>query len=130
MIRSSFRSSVQYHGTQLTLAMSPVQALANGRAFVFGASAAAIMQMFVFTPAFAGLTGVATQVCAWAPTVGAIGTALAFIVFIAGLAMIAVGSRDGFGRTIWAVLGAVALFGATGLFQALTAGTCGQASTG
>ena len=128
MIRSSsFKSSVQYHGAQLTLAMSTSQALANGRAFIFGAAAASVFLMFLSSPAFA-VTNIATVVCGWAPTVGAIGTALAFIVFIAGLTMIAVGSRDGFGRTIWAVLGAVALFGATGLFTALTAGSCGQAS--
>jgi len=128
MIRSSsLRSSVQFHGTQLTLAMSPSQALANGRAFIFGAASASVFLLFLGSPAFA-VTNIATVVCGWAPTVGAIGTALAFIVFIAGLTMIAVGSRDGFGRTIWAVLGAVALFGATGLFTALTAGSCGQAS--
>jgi len=117
------------HHLTAQFAAAATQATANRKAFLFGALLAATVQMFVLTPAFAGLTGVATQVCAWAPTVGAIGTALAFIVFIAGLTMIAVGSKDGFGRTIWAILGAVALFGATGLFQALTAGTCGQAST-
>lgn len=128
MIRSSsLRSSVQYQGAQLTLAISPAQASANGRAFIFGASAAAITLMLLGNPVFA-VTNIATVVCGWAPTVGAIGTALAFIVFIAGLAMIAVGSKQGFGRTIWAILGAVALFGATGLFTALTAGSCGQAS--
>jgi len=130
MIRSASLKSAQLVGTRFNLAVSPEQALANWRSFVLGATVAAVVQMFVFTTAFAGLTGVATQVCAWAPTVGSIGTALAFIVFIAGIAMIAVGSKQGFGRTIWAILGAVALFGATGLFQALTAGTCGQASAG
>lgn len=128
MVRSASFRSAQRLGTQLALAVSPEQALVSWRAFTFGATLAAVFQMFVASSAFAGLTGVATQVCAWAPTVGAIGTALAFIVFIAGIAMIAVGSKQGFGRTIWAILGAVALFGATGLFQALTAGQCGQPS--
>lgn len=128
MIRSSsLRSSVQFHGTQLTLAMSPAQALANWRAVVFGAAAAAIFLLFLGSPAFA-VTNIAQVVCGWAPTVGAIGTALAFIVFIAGLAMIAVGSKQGFGRTIWAILGAVALFGAVNLFTALTTGNCGDPS--
>ncbi len=125
MIRNSF-SSVQYRGAQLAVALSP-RALQNWRAFICGATAAAMFLLILGSPAFA-VTSIATVVCGWAPTVGAIGTALAFIVFIAGLAMIAVGSQQGFGRTIWAILGAVALFGATGLFNALTAGTCGQAS--
>ena len=128
MIRSSsLKSSVQFHGTQLTVALSLTQALANGRAFVFGASAAAMFLLFLGSPAFA-VTNIAQVVCGWAPTVGAIGTALAFIVFIAGLAMIAVGSKQGFGRTIWAILGAVALFGAVNLFTALTTGQCGDPS--
>lgn len=128
MIRStSFRSSVQVRSGQLALAMTPAQALANWRAFVFGASVAAIALMFVGSPAFA-ITNIAQVVCGWAPTVGAIGTALAFIVFIAGIAMIAVGSKQGFGRTIWAILGAVALFGAATLFTTLTTGNCGDPS--
>lgn len=128
MIRStSFRSSVQVRSGQLAIAMTPAQALANWRAFVFGASVAAIFLMFMGSPAFA-VTNIAQVVCGWAPTVGAIGTALAFIVFIAGLAMIAVGSKQGFGRTIWAILGAVALFGAVNLFTTLTTGNCGDPS--
>ena len=125
MIRNSHRSA-QHHGAQLAAALSP-RALQNWRALIFGATAAAMFLLILGSPAFA-VTAIATVVCGWAPTIGAIGTALAFIVFIAGLAMIAVGSKQGFGRTIWAILGAVALFGATGLFNALTAGTCGQAS--
>ena len=125
MIRKSF-SSVQYRGAQLALALSP-RASQNWRAFIFGVMVAATLILFSGSPAFA-VTNIATVVCGWAPTVGAIGTALAFIVFIGGLAMIAVGSKQGFGRTIWAILGAVALFGATGLFQALTAGNCGDPS--
>ena len=123
----SIRSSVRHRGAQLTLAVLPAQALANGRAFVFGVTVAAISMMVSGSPAFA-LTNIATVVCGWAPTVGAIGTALAFIVFIGGLAYISIGNREGQGKTMWAVLGAVALFGAVGLFSALTGGTCGQAS--
>lgn len=128
MIRStSLRSAVQYHVGELALAMSPRQALANWRAFIFGATVAAIFLMFMGSPALA-ITNIAQVVCGWAPEVGAIGTALAFIVFIAGIAMIAVGSKQGFGRTIWAILGAVALFGAVNLFTTLTTGNCGDPS--
>ena len=128
MIRStSFRSAVQYRGGELALATLPSQALANGRAFIFGATASAIFLMVMGSPALA-ITNIATVVCGWAPTVGAIGTALAFIVFIGGFTLIAVGNREGQGKTIWAVIGSVALFGAVGLFSALTGGTCGQAS--
>ena len=128
MIRSSsLKSSVQLHKARLTVALSSGQALANGRAFVFGASTATIFLLLLGSPAFA-LTNIATVVCGWAPTVGAIGTALAFVVFIGGLAYISIGNREGQGKTMWAVLGAVALFGAVGLFTALTGGTCGQAS--
>ena len=128
MIRSSsLRSSMQFRGAQLKLALSPTQALANGRAFVIGASAAAMFLMFLGSPVFA-VTNIATVVCGWAPTIGTVGTALAFIVFLAGLAMIAVGSKQGFGRTIWAILGAVALFTGVQLFGTLTGGACGQAS--
>ena len=128
MIRStSFRSAVQYRGGELALAISPSQALANGRAFIFGATASAIFLMVMGSPALA-ITNIATVVCGWAPTIGTVGTALAFIVFLAGLAMIAVGSKQGFGRTIWAILGAVALFAGVQLFGALTGGACGQAS--
>lgn len=128
MIRSSsFKSSVQRRKVKLTVALSSGQALANGRAFVFGTSTATIFLLLLGSPVFA-LTNIATVVCGWAPTVGAIGTALAFVVFIGGWTLIAIGNRDGQGKTMWAVLGAVALFGAVGLFTALTGGTCGQAS--
>ena len=128
MIRStSFRSAVQYRGGELALATLPSQALSNGRAFIFGATASAIFVMVMGSPALA-ITNIATVVCGWAPTIGTVGTALAFIVFLAGLAMIAVGSKQGFGRTIWAILGAVALFAGVQLFGALTGGACGQAS--
>ena len=128
MIRStSFRSAVQYRGGELALATLPSQALANGRAFICGATASAIFSMVMGSPALA-ITNIATVVCGWAPTIGTVGTALAFIVFLAGLAMIAVGSKQGFGRTIWAILGAVALFAGVQLFGALTGGACGQAS--
>ena len=128
MIRStSFRSAVQYRKGEFALAISPGQALANGRAFIFGATASAIFLMVMGSPALA-ITNIATVVCGWAPTIGTVGTALAFIVFLAGLAMIAVGSKQGFGRTIWAILGAVALFAGVQLFGALTGGACGQAS--
>ena len=128
MIRStSFRSVVQYRGGELALATLPSQALANGRAFIFGATASAIFLMVMGSPALA-ITNIATVVCGWAPTIGTVGTALAFIVFLAGLAMIAVGSKQGFGRTIWAILGAVALFTGVQLFGTLTGGACGQAS--
>ena len=128
MIRStSFRSVVQYRGGELALATLPSQALANGRAFIFGATASAIFLMVMGSPALA-ITNIATVVCGWAPTIGTVGTALAFIVFLAGLAMIAVGSKQGFGRTIWAILGAVALFAGVQLFGALTGGACGKAS--
>lgn len=128
MIRSSsLRSSVQFHGARLMLAMSHGRALANGRAFVFGATVAAIWVMVLGCPAFA-LTNVANVVCGWAPSVGAVGTAGAFIVFTGGLAYISIGKREGKEKAMWAILGAIALFGGVGLFAALTGGTCGQAS--
>ncbi len=106
------------------VAASP-ESRANLQAFIFGATLAAVFQMFVATPALA-LTNIATVVCGWAPTVGTIGTALAFIVFLAGIAMVAVGSKQGFGRVIWAIIGAVALFTGTQLFTTLTGGACGD----
>lgn len=100
----------------------------NHKALLFGMALVVFFQLVLGSwSAAGGLESIATQVCTWAPTVANIGLALAFIVFIAGLAMIAVGSREGFGRTIWAILGAVALFGATALFQALTGTSCGAA---
>lgn len=104
---------------------------ANFRALVSGAFFAAILQLLLSHRASAGsFDEIAQQVCTWAPTVSAIGAALAFIVFVAGVAMIAVGSRDGFGRTIWAVLGAVALMSIGALFTSLTGGDCGQGDGG
>jgi type IV secretory pathway VirB2 component (pilin) len=98
----------------------------NHKALLFGMALVVFFQLLLGSwSAAGGLEQIATQVCTWAPTVANIGLALAFIVFIAGIAMIAVGSRDGFGRTIWAILGSVALFGATALFQALTGTSCG-----
>lgn len=103
----------------------------NRKSLLLGMGFGLLVQLFIGSVGFAGgLDTVAQQVCTWAPTVANIGTALAFIVFIAGIAMIAVGSRDGFGRTIWAILGSVALFGAVGLFNALTGGACGQGAAG
>lgn len=104
---------------------------ANFRALLGGALFAALAMLLLGNPARAGsFDEIAQQVCTWAPTVSAIGAALAFIVFVAGVAMVAVGSRDGFGRTIWAVLGAVALMSIGALFTSLTGGDCGQGDGG
>lgn len=126
MFRStSSLEPVRHTWARVTLAAAPSQALVNWRAFMFGATLAAIFQLFFATPALA-LTSIATVVCGWAPSVATIGTALAFIVFLAGIAMVAVGSKQGFGRTIWAIIGAVALFAGSQLFGTLTGGACGQ----
>ncbi len=127
MFRSTSFKSAQHTWSRVTLAAIRSQTPVDWRAFVFGAILAAIFQMLFATNAFA-LTAIATVVCGWAPTVGTIGTALAFIVFLAGIAMVAVGSKQGFGRTIWAIIGAVALFAGTQLFGTLTGGACGQTS--
>ena len=75
MIRStSFRSAVQYSKGELALATLLNQALANGRAFIFGATASAIFVMVMGSPALA-ITNIATVVCGWAPTIGTVGTA-------------------------------------------------------
>ena len=127
MIRTPVHSQRQQRWSKLQLTASTAPSQANWRAFVFGALVTAVFLMFVGTPAFA-LTNIATVVCGWAPTIGTIGSALAFIVFIAGIAMVAVGSKQGFGRVVWAILGAIALFAGVQLFTTLTGGACGQTS--
>ena len=122
---SAFYKRFPHTWSRVTFIAVPPEARTNVQAFVLGATLAAMFQMFVATPALA-LTNIATVICGWAPSVATIGTSLAFIVFLGALAMVAVGSKQGFGRVIWAVIGAVALFTGTQLFAALTGGACGD----
>lgn len=125
MNRTPAYPPTQHRWSPLQFVASTAPSPMNWRAFIFGAVVAALMLMFLGTPALA-LTNIATVVCGWAPTIGTIGSALAFIVFIAGIAMVAVGSKQGFGRVVWAILGAIALFAGVQLFGTLTGGACGQ----
>lgn len=125
--RNMFYKLFPHAWARVPLVAASLEARANLQAFILGSTLAAVFQMFVATPALA-LTNIATVICGWAPSVATIGTSLAFIVFLGALAMVAVGSKQGFGRVIWAVIGAVALFTGTQLFAALTGGACGDAA--